>query len=142
MDRRRLLVASVGLATALFAAVLVGTAAQPADTTGQTVRIVIDYNDGIQKVFAKIHLKAGMTVRDAMDAAQSSGHGIKYESKGSGETAFLTRVDDVQSQGGRGDKKNWVYTVNQKLADRGFGVYKLNAGDEVLWKFEPPRPGR
>ena len=136
------LCARFGLMAALFFATSAGSGAEPSNASGQTVKLVIDYNDGIQKVFAKIPWKSGMTVQDAMAAAQASGHGIKYESKGSGETAFLIRIDDVQSLGARGDKKNWVYSVNEKLADRGFGVYKLSAGDAVVWKFEPPRSGR
>lgn len=110
----------------------------PAFAAEQTVKLVIDYHDGIRKVFEQLPWKEGMTVRDAMDAAQSTGHGIRYEAKGSGETAFLTRIDDVQSQGARGEKKNWVYKVNDKFAEEGFGVYKLKAGDSVLWTYEPP----
>jgi len=104
----------------------------------QRVKLEIDFGDGIHKLFDRISWKEGMTVRDAMDAAQASGHGIKYEARGSGETAFLTRIDDVANQGGRGQKKNWVYRVNGKLADKSFGVYKLKEGDSVVWKFEPP----
>lgn len=110
----------------------------PALAAEQTVRLVIDYHDGVRKVFDKLPWKEGMTVRDAMDAAQSTGHGIRYEAKGSGETAFLTRIDDVQSQGARREKKNWVYKVNDKLAEKSFGVYKLKVGDSVQWTYEPP----
>ncbi len=100
------------------------------------VTLVIDYGDGVQKHFTAIAWKEGLTVFDAMRIAQAHPRGIRCEHKGSGATALLTKIDDVANEG-RG--RNWVYRVNVKLADTGFGVRQLAAGDTVLWKFEEYR---
>lgn len=102
----------------------------------KTVRVVIDYNDGSEKHFTAIAWKPEMTVYDATRAAQAHPRGIKFESKGKGATAFLTKIDDVKNEG-RG--RNWLFHVNGKQADCSFGVYKLNEGDTVLWKFDKYR---
>ncbi|MCZ6682769.1 MAG: DUF4430 domain-containing protein [Planctomycetota bacterium] len=101
----------------------------------QTVRLIIDYNDGVEKHFTAVPWKKGMTVRDAMDFAKRSPHGIAFEHKGRGETALLTRIDDLANQGGGSGKNNWIYRVNDKLANKGFAVFELNPSDVVLWKF-------
>lgn len=109
----------------------------------QTVQLVIDYGDGIQKTFGRIPWKEGMTVKDMMDVAKSGGHGIQYQFTGSGDTTFLTRIDDVKNEGGGATARNWVYSVDGKPADRSFGVYKVNAGADVVWKFDVYRaPGK
>lgn len=101
----------------------------------KTVRLIIDYNDGVEKHFTAVPWKQGTTVLDAMRYAKRSPHGIAFEHKGSGETALLTRIDDIANQGGGREKKNWIYHVNDKLADKGFAVFELNASDVVRWKF-------
>ena len=47
-------------------------------------------------------------------------------------TALLTKIDDLKNEG-RG--RNWLYRVNDKLADRSFGVFELKKRDTILWKF-------
>ena len=98
----------------------------------KTVKVVIDYGDGCEKHFTAIAWKAEMTVLDATRAAQAIRGGIKFKSRGKGATAFLTSIDEVENEG-RG--RNWLFDVNGKQADRSIGVFKLNAGDAVLWKF-------
>jgi len=100
-----------------------------------TVRLVIDYQDGVEKHFTAIPWKAGMTVMDAMAAAKASPRGITYSTTGSGETAFVTQIDDLKNEGARGGKRNWTYRVNDTLADRSAAVYGLKAGDRVCWSF-------
>ena len=62
---------------------------------------------------------------------------LKFEYKGSGETAFLKSIDGVENEGGGAEKKNWQFWVNGKRADRGFGVFELQLSDKVVWKFVP-----
>ncbi len=103
---------------------------------GHRVRIIVDYNDGVQKHFTAIHWRKDMTVFDAMNQAKSSPHGIVFEYKGSGQTALLTRIDDLESEGGGADHKNWLYWVNTEFADKSFGVQKLQPSDVVLWRYD------
>jgi hypothetical protein len=100
-----------------------------------TVSMTVNFNDGVRKVFV-LPWKQDMTVLDAMNLAQANPHGLTFASTGSGATAFLTKIDDVENEGGGVAKKNWLYWVNDKFADRSFGVFKLEAGDYVLWKYD------
>jgi hypothetical protein len=129
------------LAVVWLTALLLGevaTLGDEKDSASQTkkVAVVIDYGDGVEKHFTAIEWKEGLTVLDAMRAAQSHKRGIRFEQRGSGDTALLTKIDDLANEG-RG--RNWIYRVNGKLGDTSFGARKLEAGDSVLWKFEEYR---
>lgn len=99
----------------------------------KVVRLVIDYNDGVEKHFNAIVWKSGMTVLDAMLAAKKHPRGISFEHKGKGATVLLTKIDEVANEG-RG--RNWLYRVNGKPGDRSIGIFELKAGDAILWKFD------
>lgn len=101
-----------------------------------TVRLIVDYSDGVQKHFTAIPWVKRMTVLDAMNIAKASPHGITFAYTGTGRNAFLTKIDDLQNQGGGSEKKNWLYWVNTKLGNKSFGVFELQPSDVVLWKFE------
>jgi len=98
------------------------------------VKLVVDYGDGVQKHFTALPWKKGLTVLGATRAAEKHPRGIETKLRGSGETAFLMQIDDVTNEGGAG--RNWVYRVNGKLGDRSAGIYPLDAGDTVLWRFQ------
>jgi hypothetical protein len=102
-------------------------------TSSNDVTVVIDYGDGVQKHFTKIPWKQGLTVFDAMKAAQEHPRGIRFEFKGSGATAMLTKIDDLANEG-RG--RNWLYQVDGKKADDSFGIHPLGSRSSVLWKFD------
>lgn len=123
---------AAGAVVALFAAVgVAGVEWQ----TPKTVRLVVDYGDGVEKHFTSVTWKQGMTVLDAMEFAKKSPHGIRFEYKGRGETALLTQIDDLKNEGGGRKKKNWIYYVNDKAADKSFAARKLESSDVVRWKF-------
>lgn len=105
------------------------------DEKPKVVHLIIDYDDGIEKRFSRIAWKKGMTVLDALNQAKMTGHGIDFQYTGSADTAFLVRIDDVKNEGGGKTKRNWLYWVNDKFADRSFGVYVLEPSDKVIWKF-------
>src|SRR5215472_9650244 len=75
-----------------------------------TVRLVVDYGDGVIKTITGLPWAKGSTVLDVMNAAKSRPHGISFTYTGSGASAFLTRIDDVANEGGA--KKNWQLWVN------------------------------
>ncbi len=122
----------IGLALTALAC-LSGSARLVAADKPETVRLVIDYSDGVEKHFNAIAWKSGMTVMDVMSAAKKHPRGISFEHKGKGATALLTKIDDVENEG-RG--RNWLYKVNGEPADRSMGIFELKAGDTVLWKFD------
>jgi len=108
-----------------------------ADSFAQTatVRLVIDYGDGVTKTITDLPWSKGQTVLDVMNAAKTHPHGITFNASGSGASAFLTQIDDVVNQGGGAGKKNWQFWVNAAYADRSFGAYEVQASDVVFWRF-------
>ena len=106
----------------LALALLVFTAQSPTrpaagQSANETVRLVVDYGDGATKTISNLAWAKGNTVLDAMKAA------------------ILTKIDDVQNQGGGADKKNWQYWVNGANGDKSFAVFELQAQDVIVWRF-------
>ena len=125
---------------ARLAAVLLMLAAGPAIVSAtaaeeNTVRLTVDYGDGVAKTITELAWSKGNTVLDAMKAATSRPHGISFSYTGSGASAVLTKIEDVQNQGGGAGKKNWQYWVNGAYGDRSFAAFELQAQDQVLWRF-------
>ena len=135
---RRWLIATLAVALAVIAAPSINgmsksaMAAEPAST----VRLVVDYGDGVQVHVTALAWREGMTVLDAMTAAQAHRRGISFIHHGSGSTAMVTKIGDLKNEGGSGQSKNWLYSVNDKPGEVGAGVAKLKPGDVVLWKFQ------
>ena len=102
-------------------------------TAKKTVQLVVDYGDGVRKHFHRITWHDKMTVQDATEAAAKHPRGIRIKLRGKQATAFLTQIDDLANNP-RG--RNWVYRVNDKLANRSFGVYPVKSGDIITWSYE------
>ena len=133
MSLRKIVLFIVGNYLALSA---ISSPLSAQETANKSIHLVIDYNDGVQKYFTKIPWKDDMTVLDAMNFVQIRPHGITFTYTGQGETAFLTQIDDLENEGGGKDKKNWLYWVNGVFANTGFGNYRVQPADTVLWKFD------
>ena len=123
--------AAIMLATMLLAV----AAGERARAQTATVRLVVDYGDGVIKTFTDLPWAKGNTVLDVMNAAKDRPRGITFSYTGSGASAFLTRIDDVANEGGSGAKKNWQLWVNTSYADRSFGAYEVQPLDVVFWRF-------
>jgi hypothetical protein len=124
--------AGIILATMLLAAAAAGERAR-AQTA--TVRLVVDYGDGVIKTITGLPWAKGSTVLDVMNAAKDRPHGISFSYSGSVASAFLTRIDDIANEGGAATKKNWQLWVNTSYADKSFGVYEVQPLDVVFWRF-------
>ena len=121
--------AAILLSTMLLVSALVDrTQAQSA-----TVRLVIDYGDGVSKTITGLAWAKGSTVLDVMNAAKNRPHGIGFSYTGSGAASFLTRIDDVANEGA--GKKNWQLWVNTSYADKSFAVLEVQPSDVVFWRF-------
>jgi Domain of unknown function (DUF4430) len=123
-------VAGLLLATILLA---IAAASDRAHAQSATIRLVVDYGDGVIKTITALPWAKGNTVLDVMNAAKDRPHGITFNYTGSGASAFLTRIDDVANEGGA--KKNWQLWVNTSYADKSFGVYEVQPLDVVFWRF-------
>ena len=124
-------------AAILLAAMLLVAAAAGGHAHAQsaTVRLVVDYGNGVIKTITDLPWAKGSTVLDVMNAAKDRPHGISFSYTGSGASAFLTRIDDVANEGGTATKKNWQLWVNTSYAERSFGVYEVQPLDVVFWRF-------
>ena len=98
----------------------------------RTVRLTIDYGDGVQKVFTGLECKEDATVFDILQQAAKHPRGIRVSHKGSGDATFITAIDDVKNEG-RG--RNWTYEVNEKPGEASAGIVKVKPGDSILWRF-------
>ena len=123
------------LATGWSASSSVANAAPAADDAHAVVEI--DYGDGSQRRYTGLRVDAASTVQSLLDAVARHPRGVKYQSRGSGATAFLYELDGVKNQG---RNKNWVYRVNGKLGATSFGVAKVKAGDIVRWTYGAYEP--
>ncbi len=130
---------SISRRVVLAAALLIvaaGLAIGPAaGGTEKSVRLIVEYGDGAAKTVNNLTWSKGNTVLDAMKAATARPHGISFGYTGSGDSAVLTKIDDVQNQGGGAGKKNWQYWVNGTYGDRSFAVFELQAQDLIVWRF-------
>ena len=122
----------IGLAVIFGLTVCVAAAAQKAST----VRLVVDYGDGVQVHFMALPWSEGMTVLEALTAAQKHPRGITFTHRGSGSSALITAIGNLKNEGGGETAKNWLFYVNDKQSEVGVGTYKLKSGDAVLWKFQ------
>src|SRR5262245_42623415 len=123
-------------AAILLAAILLAITAvsDRAHAQTATVRLVVDYGDGVIKTITGLPWAKGSTVLDVMNAAKDRPNGITFSYTGSGASAFLTRIDGVANEGG-GAKKNWQLWINTSYAERSFGVYEVQPLDVVFWRF-------
>lgn len=106
-----------------------------ATAADNTIRLTVDYGDGVAKTISNLAWAKGMTVGDALKEATNRPHGISFSFTGSGDSAMLTKIDDVQNQGSGAGKKNWQYWVNGAYGDRSFAVFELQAQDTIVWRF-------
>jgi hypothetical protein len=131
---------NMGRCAAVIAAALLlvapGLLTRPAaGNADNTVRLTVDYGDGAAKTVDNLPWEKGNTVLDAMKEATSRPHGISFSYTGAGDDAMLTKIDDVQNQGGGTGKKNWQFWVNGNYGDRSFATFELHAQDVVVWRF-------
>jgi hypothetical protein len=106
-----------------------------AQSAAQSVRLVIDYGEGVLKMFDRLPWSKGNTVLDVLNGAKGSPRGITFSYTGQGASAFLADIDGVTNQGGGPAARNWQYWVNTGYADRSFAVFEVQAMDTVFWRF-------
>jgi Domain of unknown function (DUF4430) len=119
------------LAVAALVCTSVGIAT--AEDARPGVRLVVDYGDGVQKSFVALEWKEKMTVLDALQAAARHSRGIKFLHAGTGETVFVSAIDDLANEGRGG--RNWRYSINDRSVPYSAGVAELRLGDAILWHF-------
>ncbi len=136
VSRRIVLVGIVVTATvALLGVFRLKAASSSSADPKAAVELVVDYGDGVEKRFKSLPWSQNMTVLDALNAAKSSPHGITFEHRGSGDSVFLLKIDDLGNEGGGKGKRNWLYEVNGKLGNKSCGIFQVAEGDRIVWTF-------
>jgi hypothetical protein len=120
-------------AMALIALPLLTAGSLAAEPKPPTVRLVVDFGDGVQTHFTALPWSAEMTVLDALVAAQKHPHGITFAQRGRGASTLITQIADLKNEG---SGKNWLFSVNGETSTEGAGTRQLERGDAVLWEFK------
>ncbi len=107
-----------------------------AEKSAESIRLVIDYGDGVELHFKALGWRKGMTVLDALAAAAKHRRGVAFKQRGSGGSALVTQIGDLKNGGGGAQAKNWMYYVNGQEAEIGAGAQSLKPNDVVLWRFQ------
>ena len=131
--RRKLLGAMLLCPLLILASVAHSDEPKPAtEENKETVKLTIDFGDGVQKTFLALAWNKDSTAFSALETAAKHPRGIKFTHQGKGATLLVTAIDELKNEG-RG--RNWLYEVNGKLGDRSSAVMPLKAGDSILWRF-------
>jgi hypothetical protein len=119
------------------AAVLLGAVSMArAELKPGTVRLVVDYGDGVETHYKAIAWREGLTVLDVLSAAKKHARPLTYSQRGSGRGALITQIGDLANEGGGAADKNWMYTINGKAPEIGAGEQTVQPKDVILWKFQ------
>jgi hypothetical protein len=102
-------------------------------TTGEAVRLEIDFGNGARRVFDTLPYKADMTVADVMAAARDFRPGITYMQVGEGAGGFLTELEGLKNEGAGG--RNWRYEVAGTPGNKSFCLQTVAPGELVRWSF-------
>lgn len=104
-----------------------------------TVRLVIDFGDGVELHYTALAWRAGLTGLDAMKQAESQRRGVKATTRDFGSTGVLvTQIDDLKNEGPGG--RNWLLWVNGAFAAKSISKVELQAGDELTWRYTQKTP--
>ncbi len=99
---------------AVATALLTGISIAHGELKPSTVRLVVDYGDGVEMHYKAIAWRDGMTVLDVLAAAKKHARPLAYSQRGSGRGALITQIGGLANEGGGATDKNWMYTVNGK----------------------------
>lgn len=100
----------------------------------ETVKLTIEFGESRPKrVIENIEWREDMTVYDVMNQARRIDKEFAFRHRGSRDTLFILAIEGVENEGARGD--NWIFRVNDKLGDRSCGIYPVEAGQHVIWRF-------
>ena len=133
--KRTLMIRTVGFLTMLLliqATIHSAYSEEAAKPKSQTIVLIIDFGDGFQKHFTRIHWSKDMTVLNALQNASKHPRGLRFHYRGKGKTAFLHSIDMQKNEG---TDRNWIYRVNGELGTRSFAIFNVKPSDTILWKF-------
>lgn len=117
------------------------TTSQPAPAGGRdvavsttTASVLVDFDDGRVTTYARVPITAGDSVWQLMEVLQRT-RGLAIESKDFGGDlgVLITGIGGVAND--TTGSRYWHYWVNQRFAQVGVSAYRVNPGDQVMWKY-------
>ncbi len=100
------------------------------------VDLAIDYGNGDIQSFPNETFQAGNTVFGLLQTLERK-HGILIETRNfPGLGVFIEAIHGVHNT----NNSYWQFWVNGEYAQVGAGQYKLEEGDEVLWRRTSEKP--
>lgn len=130
---------SLGAAIALALLGVRSSSAWP-EPAADALRLTIDYGDGVELSFTQLSWRRGLTALDLLEAAAVHPRGVTYKHSGSGSTAFIMEIAGLKNKGAGADSRNWLFSVNSKLAEVGCGAYLVQPGDKIVWSYSKRKP--
>ncbi len=88
--------------------------------------------------FKPVAWKDGQTVFEVLEALRKREEEFEFKYRGKGSTLFVFEIAGVENEGGRGN--NWVFLVDEKVADRSAGVMKVEKGAKIVWRYGSYKP--
>jgi hypothetical protein len=134
--KRRLVAAWLAMMGAMLVLAPTSASVAAAESKTRTVRLIVDYGDGVEIHFTALKWRAGMTVLDALSDAGKHPRGISFRQRGSGSSALVTQIGDVKNGGGGAQSKNWMYYVGAERGEVSAGAQQLEPSDVILWRFQ------
>ncbi len=90
---------------------------------------------GIDSIMTQgeVEILPDQTVYDALKAITNS-KGIQLNTNGSGRLVYIRGINGL-NEFDHGSQSGWTYYVNGVFPNKGAGLYKLKAGDQVEWRY-------
>lgn len=105
-----------------------------AGTAATTSSMLVDYGDGRVVTYAAVPVTVGETVQDLMaEISRSRGLTVAWKDYGEGLGKLVTAIGETKNDARAG--RFWSYWVNQQFAQVGISSFRLQPGDQVMWKY-------
>lgn len=98
------------------------------------VSIMIDYGDGEVVTYNNVPVGAGENVFQTTEILAKNNN-LAFESKN--YEGLGTLIEKINTKKNGMDNRYWQYWVNNQKPEVGAGLYVLQSGDLVEWKFSP-----
>ncbi len=136
----------VGLGAALILGVALGwllprpsvpleISVAPASTlsVATTTSLMLDYGDERVVTYGGLPVTVGQTVWGLLQSLETRGVRVQAKDYGGDLGMLVTGFGEVKNDARTG--KFWHYWVNQRFATVGVSAYRLQPGDQVMWKY-------
>ena len=80
-------------------------------------------------------INAGQTTLLELMSDMQQSNKLHFETSGKGDMTMIQSISEQPNEGAGDDKKNWLFSVNGQIAQKGAGQFQLQDGDQIVWCF-------